>query len=145
LDHNLAIAHGWIGLAKIYVGRSEETEAHIHEALRLSPRDISVFRWMMFVGIAKAQLGADDEAIAWLRRGIEANRNQPMLHFHLAAALARLGALGEARIAAEAGLALNPGFTIRRYRARLWSDNPTYLDFRERNYEAMRMAGIPEG
>jgi TolB-like protein/class 3 adenylate cyclase len=145
LDHNLAIAHGWIGLAKIYIGRSEETEAHIHEALRLSPRDISVFRWMMFVGIAKAQLGADDEAIAWLRRGIEANRNQPMLHFHLAAALARLGALGEARIAAEAGLALNPGFTIRRYRARLWSDNPTYLAFREGNYEAMRMAGIPEG
>jgi TolB-like protein len=30
LDHNLAIAHGWIGLAKMYIGSSEETEAHIH-------------------------------------------------------------------------------------------------------------------
>jgi TolB-like protein/class 3 adenylate cyclase len=145
LDRNLALAHGWIGFAKIYSGRSEETEAHIREALRLSPRDIFVFRWMMFVGIAKAQLRADDEAVSWLRRGIEAHRNQPMLHFHLAAALARLGALSEARVAAQAGVALNPGFTIRRYRARAWSDNPTYLAFRERNYEGMRMAGVPEG
>ena len=145
LDRNLALAHGWIGLAKIYIGRSEETEAHIREALRLSPRDIFVFRWMMFVGIAKAQLRADDEAVAWLRRGIEAHRNQPMLHFHLAAALARLGALSEARVAAQAGLAVNPGFTIRRYRARAWSDNATYLAFRERNYEGMRIAGVPEG
>jgi TolB-like protein/class 3 adenylate cyclase len=145
LDRNLALAHGWIGLAKIYIGRSEETEAHIREALRLSPRDIFAFRWMMFVGIAKAQLRADDEAVAWLRRGIEAHRNQPMLHFHLAAALARLGALSEASVAAQAGLALNPGFTIRKYRARPWSDNRTYLAFRERNYEGMRMAGVPEG
>jgi TolB-like protein len=145
LDHNLAIAHGWIGLAKMYIGRSEETEAHINEALRLSPRDIHVFRWMMFVGIAKGQLRADDEAIAWLRRGIEANRNQPMLHFHLAAALARLGAQAQARVAAEAGLALNPSFTIRKYRATVASDSPTYLAFRERNYEGMRTAGLPEG
>jgi hypothetical protein len=100
---------------------------------------------MMFVGIAKAQLRADDEAIAWLRRGIEANRNQPMLHFHLAAALARRGAQAEARVAAEAGLALNPGFTIRKYRATVASDSPTYLAFRERNHEGMRMAGLPEG
>src|SRR6516164_10749667 len=39
LDHNLADAHGFIGLAKFFLGRSEETEAHIREALRLSPRD----------------------------------------------------------------------------------------------------------
>ena len=36
LDHNLANAHGLIGLAKYFLGRGEETEAHIHEALRLS-------------------------------------------------------------------------------------------------------------
>ena len=28
----------------------QETEAHVHEALRLSPRDTYAFRWMMFVG-----------------------------------------------------------------------------------------------
>ena len=117
LDRNLANAHALIGLAKYFLGRGEETEAHIHEALRLSPRDIFAFRWMMWVGLAKVQLNADAEAVAWLRRSLEANRNFPLAHFHLAAALAQLGLLDEARAAAQAGLALDPGFTIRRFRA----------------------------
>jgi TolB-like protein/class 3 adenylate cyclase/Flp pilus assembly protein TadD len=145
LDRNLAIAHGWIGLAKYFMGRGAETEAHIHQALRLSPRDTFAYRWMTFVGLGKAQVGADDEAVAWLCRGIEANRNQPMLHFNLAAALARLGALDEARAAVQAGLALNPGFTINRFRSGTPSDNPTFLAGRERIYKGMRMAGVPEG
>ena len=145
LDRNLAIAHGWIGLAKYFMGRGAETEAHIQEALRLSPRDAFAYRWMTFVGLAKAQVRAEDEAVAWLRRGIEANRNQPMLHFNLAAALARLGALDEARAAAQAGLALNPGFTINRFRSGTPSDNPTFLAQRERIYQGMRTAGVPEG
>ena len=39
LDRNLAHAHGTIGLGKIFVGRAEDTEGHIGEAFRLSPRD----------------------------------------------------------------------------------------------------------
>src|SRR5882762_8086909 len=145
LDHNLADAHAFIGLAKFFLGRSEETEAHIREALRLSPRDGSAYRWFMFVGIAKLYLGADVEAVAWLRRSIEANRNHPLPHFILAAALSLLGSPDEARAAAQAGLVLNPTFTVRRYRARVASDHPAYLAGRERVYEAMRIAGVPEG
>ena len=37
LNRNLAHAHSFIGLGKTYSGRAEETEAHIVEALRLSP------------------------------------------------------------------------------------------------------------
>jgi TolB-like protein len=145
LDQNLADAHALIGWAKFLLGRGAETEAHVHEALRLSPRDIGAFRWMMFVGIAKSQLGADDEAIMWLRRSIDANRNMPYTHLSLAAALALLGRLDEARAAAKAGLALDPAFTIRRFRRQLSSDNPTYLAKRERVYEGMQLAGVPEG
>jgi TolB-like protein/class 3 adenylate cyclase len=144
LDRNLADAHGCIGMAKYFVGRAEETEAHIHEALRLSPRDIFAYRWMLFVGIAKAQLGADAEAASWLRRSIEANRNFPLAHFHLAEALALLGQLDEAGTAAQAGLALDPGFNLRRYRVNALSDNPAYLAGRERSCEGMRLAGVPE-
>ena len=57
----------------------------------------------MFAGFAKLQLGADAEAVAWLRRSIEANRNYPVAHFLLAAALALLGALDQARAAAQSG------------------------------------------
>jgi TolB-like protein/class 3 adenylate cyclase/Tfp pilus assembly protein PilF len=144
LDRNLADAHGCIGMAKYFVGRAEETEAHIHEALRLSPRDIFAYRWMLFVGIAKAQLGVDAEAASWLRRSIEANRNFPLAHFHLAEALALLGQLDEAGTAAQAGLALDPGFNLRRYRVNALSDNPAYLAGRERSCEGMRLAGVPE-
>jgi tetratricopeptide (TPR) repeat protein len=145
LDRNLANAHGWIGLAKYYLGRSEETEAHVHEALRLSPRDIFAHRWIMFVGIAKVALNADTEAVVWLRRSIETNRNYPLAHFHLAVALALRGSLDEARAAARVALALDPGFTLRRFRAGASTDNPIYLAKRERFCEGMRLAGVPEG
>ncbi len=145
LDRNLAIAHGFIGLAKLSIGRGAETEAHVQEAFRLSPRDTFAFLWMLFAGLAKSQLGADAEAVAWFRRCIEANRNYPLAHFHLAAALARLGSLEEAGAAAQAGLALDPGFTLRRLRAMPPSGNPTYLAGARRIYEGLRIAGVPEG
>ncbi|HXL13183.1 MAG TPA: adenylate/guanylate cyclase domain-containing protein [Bradyrhizobium sp.] len=145
LDRNLAYAHASIGMAKYYLGRAAETEGHINEAFRLSPRDIFAHRWMQFVGVAKIHLGADAEAIAWLRRSVEANRNSPFTHFLLAAALGLQGSMDEARKAAAAALALNPGFTIHRYRTAAPSDNPEFLAGRERQYIGMRLAGVPEG
>jgi TolB-like protein/class 3 adenylate cyclase/Flp pilus assembly protein TadD len=145
LNRNLADAHGAIGVAKIFIGRSEETEAHIQEALRLSPRDDSIYRWMHYVGVAKLLLGAEAEAIVWLRRCLEANRNYPIAHFHLAAALARLGSLNEARAAVQAGLALDPTFTIQRMRGITLSDNPIFRAGSKRIREGMRMAEVPEG
>ena len=69
----------------------------------------------------------------------------PVPHFYLAAALALLGSPDEARAAVQAGLVLNPTFTLRRYRARAVSDDIAYLARRERISEGMRMAGVPEG
>ena len=39
IDRNLAVAHAYAGLMKLYLGRFAETEGHVAEALRLSPRD----------------------------------------------------------------------------------------------------------
>ena len=78
LDPNLATAHGDIGLAKIFVGRPEETEAHENEALRLSPRDSFAWLWLHFAGAAKMTLGANEEAVALFRRSIENNRTNPL-------------------------------------------------------------------
>ena len=57
LDRNLATAAACIGYGKIFVGRAEETEAHISEALRLSPRDTIAFVWLAHVGLASNHLG----------------------------------------------------------------------------------------
>jgi TolB-like protein len=147
LDHNLASAHSLIGWGKYLLGRGAETEKHVNEALRLSPRDYFAPLWMVWVGLAKAQTGADAEAVAWLRRGVEGNRNFSSAHFQLAAALTRVGALDEALAAVQEGLALDPNFTIRRFHeaTNARTDNPTYRAGRERAIEGMRLAGVPEG
>jgi hypothetical protein len=79
-----------------------------------------------------------------LRRAIEANRNFAPAHFYLAVALAALGRLDEARVEAREGLAIDPTFTVRRYRADAPSDNPTFMSRRRQIYEILRKVGVPE-
>jgi len=135
-----------IGYGKIFIGRADQTEAHIAEALRLSPRDTLAYIWMSVAGDAKNHLGSWEQAVEWFRRAIEANRNYPTVYFNLAGALALLGRLDEAHSAIRAGLALNPTFSIARARAARTarSDNPTYLVQLERILEGMGIAGVPE-
>jgi TolB-like protein/class 3 adenylate cyclase len=144
INRNLASAHSTMGFGKYCMGRAVETEGHVLEALRLSPRDTNAYWWMFCVGLAKFQLGAVAEAVDWFRRSIEANRNLSIAHFHFAAALAVLGSLEPARNAVQAGLRLDPSFTLRRFLAHKSSDNPSYLAGLERQCEGMRLAGVPE-
>jgi tetratricopeptide (TPR) repeat protein len=148
LDPNLAAARGAIGLAHVYIGRAEETEAHVLEALRLSPRDTDISSWFRHVGYAKACLDEYEAAVDWVRKSIDANRNNPWTYFYLAACLAHLGRLDEAREELKAGLGVNPKFTLRRFRAGVESDklsNPVFLAQYARIIEGIRIAGAPEG
>jgi tetratricopeptide (TPR) repeat protein len=56
LDRNLAHAYNTIGLAKVVIGRAEETEAHVRKALRLSPRDSNAYIWLMGRGSPNSPL-----------------------------------------------------------------------------------------
>lgn len=145
LDGNLADAHVFLGFAKVFIGRGAESEAHIQQAFRLSPRDIHAHRWMHLLGVVKLILGADTEAVEWLRRSLEANRNHPIAHFQLAAALALVGSVEEARAAALAGFELDRDFTIRRTQGLSLSSDPIFRAGAKRIREGMLMAGIPEG
>ena len=145
LDRNFAFANMALGMHKLHLDRAEETEAHVLEALRLSPRDAHLFGMLAVAGFAKDYLGRYEEAVAWQRRSIDANPNFPTSHFHLAIALAHLGRLEEARAAARAGLALAPHFTIASYlAANKFSDSPAHLAWRERQADGLRKAGLPE-
>jgi tetratricopeptide (TPR) repeat protein len=146
VDRNLAHVHALIGYGKLFIGRSNETERHIIEALRLSPRDPRAFAWMSFAGMSK--IGADtyEQAVEWLRHSIEANRNFPHSHFFLASAFAHLGRFDEARSAVDAGLTLNPSYCISRDRG-VWTavtNHPTFLAQLELYYDGVRKAGAPE-
>jgi tetratricopeptide (TPR) repeat protein len=145
IHRNLAAAHAYIGLAKNFVGRGEETDGHIAEALRLSPRDTAAHLWGSFAGSVKVFLGKNEEAVALLRRAIETNRNHALPHFYLAIALAELGRLDEARLEVRDGLSIDPTFNIRRYRSDAPTDNPNFMSRRRQIYEIMRTIGILEG
>ena len=79
-----------------------------------------------------------------LRQSVELNSQWPFWHFVLGSALAQAGLLAEATEAADAGLRLAPQFTVAKLRAQVVGTNPIYLAQRERLYEGMRLAGVPE-
>lgn len=144
LDPNLASAHAGVGLAQYCIGRSEETEAHIQQALRLSPRDSNAYLWMSMAGVAKLFAGRNEEAIGRFRRSLEMNRNNPNTLFMMAAALAEVGRVDEAKAAVQAGLVFAPMFTVGRYRTSAFSNHPDYLAQRERVIVGLLKAGLPE-
>jgi TolB-like protein/Tfp pilus assembly protein PilF len=147
IDRNLAPAHAVIGVRKLYLGRAEEMDGHIQEALRLSPQDTAAHYWLTVAGAAKFCLGLHEEALDRLRRSIEVNRNNQLTHIFLAAALASLGRLDEARAATRDVLALNPQMTIARSLGFFasFADRPVNVARRERFIESLRAAGLPEG
>ena len=144
LDPSFAPCHAGFGWAKVMLGRADEAEAHIAHALRMSPRDTFAYGWCYMAGTANLLLGRADEAVVWLRRSVEANHGYPIAHFTLAAALALLAKTAEAQAAAAAAFTLSPRFTVERYRVGEQSRNATYLTQRERIYEGLRKAGVPE-
>jgi hypothetical protein len=80
-----------------------------------------------------------------LRKSVEINPHVAMTHFFLAAASALSGHADEASGEREAGSQLDPNFTVARFRNERRSQNQTFLTQRERIYEGLRLAGVPEG
>ena len=145
LDRNLAQAHAFIGQAKNSLGRDTETEAHVNEALRLSPNDTFAFWWTNHVGYSKLRLDEFGDAAIWFRRSIENNRNYAWPHFGLAGALVQLDDLKAARAAVQQGLALDPNFNIRRMRSKMMAlTHSTLIAKRERLLTDLLHAGMPE-
>jgi len=145
LEANLATAHAYLGLMKVFLGRAGETRAHVTEAMRLSPRDPLLFRWHFFIGVADIHLGRVVHALESLRRSVEINPNWGLSQFVLAGTLGLAGLLAEAVEVCVVARRLAPNFTIAKFRAEAVSDNPGYLAQREHFCEGLRLAGVPEG
>ena len=145
LDSNLATAHAYLGLMKFFLGRAQETRAHVDEAIRLSPRDPLLFHWHFFIGVADVYLGRVVRGIESLRKSVEINPNWGLSQFVLAGALALAGLLAEAAEVCAIARRLAPNFTIAKFRGEAPSDNPVYLAQREHFYRGLRLAGVPQG
>jgi tetratricopeptide (TPR) repeat protein len=137
LDRNFASSYGMLGATKVILGQPEEAFEHVQKAIQISPRDPSLSMWQMFVGVA-------NEAIVWLRKSVDLNPRSSFGHLFLASALGLAGQEAAARAAIAEFRRLNPGFTLSRFKAVEPSDRPAFLAQRQRVYEGLRQAGMPE-
>jgi tetratricopeptide (TPR) repeat protein len=144
LDRNFASSYGMLGATKVILGQPEEAFEHVQKAIQISPRDPSLSMWQMFVGVANLHLGRDDEAIVWLRKSVDLNPRSSFGHLFLASALGLAGQEAAARAEMAEFRRLNPGFTLSRFKVVEPSDRPAFLAQRQRVYEGLRQAGMPE-
>ncbi|ACP25361.1 adenylate cyclase [Sinorhizobium fredii NGR234] len=131
-------ADAWAALSDIAVlaGHVEEGLEHIRKAFRLNPFPASWY----YLTLGQAQYAAGEyEAAVETLRSDETYRTSSRRF--LAASLAQLGRLDEARAEAELFLVGNPYFTIRH-----WAATEPFRDARtlEHFVDGFRKAGLPE-
>jgi tetratricopeptide (TPR) repeat protein len=137
-----AIASRGSGL--LHLGRPQEALESVRQAMRLSPNDPGFTRWQTMEGMALLHLGEGTAAVQSLTQGLKAPTPHPFVHLYLASALAFSGRIEEARALVAQFPQLYPGVTVSRWRALEVSDAPEFLKQRERVYEGLRRAGMPE-
>lgn len=134
---------GWAlgSITSSYVGLGAEAVERATHALRLSPFDRSSFYLHGVLGLAHYVNGDYDEAAKWTRiSAIENGRFTANLRF-LAASLAATGQHAAAKEVAKNLLAIEPAFTLQRYRG----GRLAFKDERLRDLllDHLRMAGLP--
>jgi len=121
---------------RVMEGRGREAVQCAERAFQLNPRPLGYFYWLL--GQAQIAAGDLEAAVSTLRR--EETYRSVSRRF-LAAALAMLGRLDEAREEGQLFMAVYPHFTIRN-----WVETQPFRDLsmRDRFVEAYRKAGLPE-
>jgi adenylate cyclase len=140
LDPNSALAWNRSGWVNAYLDRAEVAIRHFERAIRLSPFDPMKFN--CFFGIRNAHFAAHryEESLAWCRKGM---LERPELIWPLrsmAAALALLGRVTEARDAVRRLRETYPDITI----SKIMAITPHRGDYLARYGEGLRRAGLPE-
>jgi|RhiMetdeSRZDD1v2_1073273.scaffolds.fasta_scaffold01163_22 TolB-like protein/DNA-binding winged helix-turn-helix (wHTH) protein/Flp pilus assembly protein TadD len=144
INPNEPWAHASVAAANIVLGQPENALEPLRKAMRLSPRDPHLSNWQMFMGAASLHLQRDGEAIDWLNKSVALNPSDPLTHMFLASALALSGRPEEAKVQLADLLRLKPEFTLSHFKAVEPSDVPAFRAQRERIYEGLRRAGVPE-
>lgn len=143
LNPGNAAALAFRGAALVMLGRPAEALAPIERAMQLSPRDEQLALWQTVRGVAHLHLGQDAAAVEWLSRGVQNSRGGAMAHLFLASAYGLSGRIPEAQQHLAASQRVRPGLTLSRFREVEPSDAPAFRAQRERVYEGLRRAGMP--
>jgi adenylate cyclase len=129
-------------------GPDQEAIALTEQAIRLSPRDLSMwwrYTWIGFVHLLQSRV---DEAIAWLEKGRSAQPKAPPPHYFLAAAYGFKGERDRARAELAEAIKLTGSdrySSVARSRANGDLYTPALRDRWETVYfPGIRAAGLPE-
>jgi adenylate cyclase len=125
-----------------YIGRTEDAVRHAEHALRLSPLDRSLFYYYGLLGLAYYASGDYAEAVKWASLGADESPRHTANLRYLAAGLAALGRIEEAREAAQKFMQLDPGFRLGTFAKTLQPFRAAEL--RERHIEHLSKAGLPD-
>jgi TolB-like protein/class 3 adenylate cyclase len=145
LGHTWPVAYARMGILNALLGRPEETFPLVEKAIRLSPHDPNLGEWYLSIGIAWFMMDLLEEAIIWLRRSTEANPELGTNYSALASAYSLACHNEEAGAALSEYRRRHPTVTINTMRSSpRYSDHPAYLAWRERFYDGLSKAGLPE-
>jgi adenylate cyclase len=115
---NPSDAGGYWGLGTtLYgLGHPDDAVGMIEKAIRLSPRDPSMYLFLQSLGVAHFVAGRFADAADVARRAITLRPDQPAHHRLLAACCGHLGQLEEARAELAEMTRLAPGFSLEAFR-----------------------------
>jgi adenylate cyclase len=142
LNPNCSLAYGSLGSILSEFGDPDESIRNNEIAIRSNPKDPSIF--FRFGGLALAHFSAGrySEASLWARKSVQRKPSWRGGHVALAASLAQLDLLEEAKEALDNFLENFPFETISKLRkAMVIAGKPDYV---HRFEEGLRKAGLPE-
>lgn len=133
-------AWAWSASANAWLGHGAKALELIERAMQLSPFDPHMFTFTSIAGAAEASMGNYPAAIEWARKSLRENRRFTSSHRVLTIALTLSGRAEEGRAAARQLLALEPGLTVGRFRARYPGSSSPHVD---EFCRALSVAGVP--
>lgn len=145
-DPNAVTAYGQIGVCRLQLGQPEAALPMFREAIRRDPRAPDIWADYNGLGWALLQLKRPADAVAWLRRALDAHpepaeRSTSIARIGLTSALAHAGRVTEARRELTEVVRLAPSLTARGYEPRAERTGPVVA---QRLYvaEGLRLAGL---
>ena len=112
LNPNFAAAHGYLGSALAFAGRSEQAIAHLEQAIRMSPQDPQNAIFNNGFAIANYLSGRFAEAVSFSRKALQQRDGWTGAHRIYVASLAQNGQIDEARAALARVKELQPDLSI---------------------------------
>ena len=140
LNPNCSLAYGSLGTALNYSGEFDESIRNNEIAIRSDPMDISIAFRFTSIALAHYLAGRYGEAEEWARKAVYRKPNWYMGHTMLAASLAQLNRLKEAKETVDNYLQLFPHARISALMEHPFKNPNDVL----RLEEGLRKAGLPE-